>query len=155
MPSGRGIKLRPGKKKMTIPTSPAASEKPVVLVVEDDPMVRMFSVCLAEDAGFAAIAATNADEALGILEAQNRIQVVFTGIEMRGAMDGIRLAALVSLRWPTIGLLITSSELAVMDRDLPERSLFLCRPYLVHQVAASLKSLLVSSPDVRLASDRL
>jgi two-component system, response regulator PdtaR len=63
-----------------------------VLVVEDDFLARLHAVTLVEDAGFTAIEASNADEAIAILERRKDIRVVFTDIDMPGAMDGLRLA---------------------------------------------------------------
>ena len=53
--------------------------KPIVLVVEDDAMQRLLAVTVVEDAGFEAIEADNADEAIDILESQNEIRIVFYG----------------------------------------------------------------------------
>jgi CheY-like chemotaxis protein len=125
---------------MPVPT-PANNISPLILVVEDDPMTRMLAVCLAEDAGFKTIAASNADAALKLLEIKNDIRVVFTDIEMPGSMNGMQLATLISQRWPAIGLLLTSGTLNVKAEDLPERSAFVNKPYLVQEVVANLQRL--------------
>jgi CheY-like chemotaxis protein len=72
----------------------------VVLVVEDEPFVRMDAVDIVEEAGFIAAEATNADEAMRILETNPDIRIVFTDIDMPGSMDGIKLAFAVCDRWP-------------------------------------------------------
>ena len=64
----------------------------VVLIVEDEALVRMTAVDIIEEAGFEVLEATNADEAILLLEARREITVVFTDIEMPGSMDGLRLA---------------------------------------------------------------
>ena len=64
-----------------------------VLVVEDDPLVLLSAVAMIEDAGYDVLEATNADEAIALLEAHPQIRVVFTDIEMPGSMDGLKLAA--------------------------------------------------------------
>ena len=64
----------------------------VILVVEDDPIIRMGALELVAEAGFAAIEAGNADEAIRILEARSDIHLVFTDVGMPGTMDGIKLA---------------------------------------------------------------
>jgi CheY-like chemotaxis protein len=81
--------------------------KPIVLVVEDDAMQRLLAVTVVEDAGFEAIEADNADEAIDILESQNEIRIVFTDIEMPGSMDGMKLAAVVRDRWPPVQIIVT------------------------------------------------
>jgi CheY-like chemotaxis protein len=57
----------------------------VVLIVEDEALVRMTAV-MVEEAGFEVLEATNADEAIRLLEARRDITVVFTDIEMPGSM---------------------------------------------------------------------
>ena len=79
-----------------------SGQKAVVLVVEDEPLLRMAATCLVEDAGFEAIEASNADEAILILEARTDIHIVFTDIDMPGSMDGLKLAEAVRGRWPPI-----------------------------------------------------
>src|SRR5277367_2584044 len=80
----------------------------VVLVVEDEPLMLMDALDLVTDAGFEAIGAKNADEAIRILENRNDIRVVFTDVNMPGSMDGIKLAHAVRNRWPPIEIIVTS-----------------------------------------------
>jgi len=61
-------------------------ERPVVLVVEDEPLIRLDAVSMIEDAGFEVVEAANADEALSILETRNDIRIVFTDVHMPGSM---------------------------------------------------------------------
>jgi CheY-like chemotaxis protein len=82
--------------------------RPVVLVVEDDFLIRMNAAGMIEDAGFDAVEAANADEAIVILEARLDIRVVFTDIQMPGSMDGLKLAAAIRGRWPPIKIVATS-----------------------------------------------
>jgi CheY-like chemotaxis protein len=79
-----------------------ATERPVVLVVEDDFLIRMHAAETIEDAGFEVVEASNADEAVTILEARLDIAVVFTDIRMPGSMDGLKLARAARDRWPPI-----------------------------------------------------
>jgi two-component system, response regulator PdtaR len=65
----------------------------VVLVVEDETLVRMFMADFLDEAGFKVFEAVNADEALTVLKARPDVQVVVTDIEMpAGSMNGLRLA---------------------------------------------------------------
>ena len=77
-----------------------ASTRQVVLIVEDEALVRMIAVDMIEEAGFEILEAANADEAILLLEARRDITVLFTDIEMPGSMDGLRLAQAVRGRWP-------------------------------------------------------
>src|ERR1700679_1991409 len=82
--------------------------KPIVLIVEEDALIRMSAVHMIEDAGYAVVEACNADEAIGILERQSNIGVVFTDINMSGSMDGLKLAHAIRNRWPPIHLIVAS-----------------------------------------------
>ena len=101
----------------------------IVLVVEDDPMLLMHAVDVIEGAGFETVIASNADEAVAILEARADIRIVFTDIDMPGSMDGLKLAAAVRGRWPPIEIIITSGQRMPDLADLPARGFFFPKPY--------------------------
>ncbi len=83
---------------------------PVVLLVEDEPLVRMAAADDLQEAGFHVLEAANADVALAVLEAcSDNVQVLFTDIDMPGSMNGLDLAENVQQRWPHISLLISSA----------------------------------------------
>lgn len=114
--------------------------KPVVLVVEDEPILRLHAVDIVEDAGFEVLEASNADEAIEILNARGDIRVVFTDIDMPGSMDGIRLAAAIRDRWPPIELILTSGHVKLGDSDIPERGLFFSKPYRTADIQHAISS---------------
>jgi two-component system, response regulator PdtaR len=103
--------------------------KPVILVVEDEALVRMLAALVAEDNGFEALSAATADEAIKILESRSDIRLVFTDVSMPGSMNGLKLAHAVRGRWPPVELLVTSALSNVTAKDLPERGRFLAKPY--------------------------
>jgi CheY-like chemotaxis protein len=80
----------------------AVAKRPIVLVVEDDFLLRMDAVDIVRNAGFEAVQAANADEAIAIIEADPNIHVVFTDVQMPGTMDGLKLARFIRDRWPPI-----------------------------------------------------
>ena len=80
----------------------------LVLIVEDDYLVRQNAVFLLEEAGFDTLEAACADEAIALLEARQDIRIVFTDINMPGSMDGLALAQAVRRRWPPVELVLTS-----------------------------------------------
>jgi CheY-like chemotaxis protein len=102
---------------------------PAVLIVEDEQLVRLSAAQMIEDAGFEAIEAANADEAIRILESRRDIRVVFTDIQMPGSMDGLKLARAVRNRWPPIKIIVTSGRQPIADHDLPEGGRFFAKPY--------------------------
>ena len=95
-----------------------------MLVVEDEPLSRMRAVKLVEDAGYIAIEASNADEAIATLEAKKDIRIVFTDIDMPGSMNGLKLARAIRDRWPPIELVLTSGHFDVSEGEIPERGRF-------------------------------
>ena len=108
---------------------PSDSKRPVVLIVEDEFLLRMDAVDMIAAAGFEVVEAANADAAIEILEARRDITVVFTDIQMPGSMDGLKLARAVRGRWPPIKIIATSGLVNVGEKDLPEGGRFLLKPY--------------------------
>jgi CheY-like chemotaxis protein len=100
----------------------------VVLVVEDEPFVRLFGADLLEQAGFAVLQASNADEALHLLETHPEVRVVFSDVEMPGSLDGLGLARCICQRWPQIGIVLTSGHRIRMEM-IPQEGKFLAKPY--------------------------
>jgi CheY-like chemotaxis protein len=117
------------------------AKRPVVLIVEDEFLLRMDAVDMIAGAGFEVLEAANADEAIDILESRRDITVVFTDIQMPGSMDGLKLARAVRGRWPPIKIVATSGHLDVRETDLPEGGRFLPKPYSVVQVTGVLREL--------------
>jgi CheY-like chemotaxis protein len=119
----------------------ATSNRPVVLVVEDEFLVRMDAVDMIAGAGFKVIEAVNADQAIEILESRCDITVVFTDIQMPGSMDGLRLARAIRGRWPPIKIVATSGRPNLGETELPEGGRFLPKPYSLLQVTGVLHEL--------------
>jgi CheY-like chemotaxis protein len=117
------------------------TKRPVVLIVEDESLLRMDAVDMIAAAGFEAVEAANADQAIDILEARRDIAVVFTDIQMPGSMDGLKLARAVRGRWPPIKIVATSGLVNVRETDLPEGGRFLPKPYSPTEVAGMLREM--------------
>ncbi|MET4423229.1 response regulator [Bradyrhizobium sp. 956_D2_N1_5] len=124
-------------------SSANAARRPVVLIVEDEFLIRSHAAQIIEDAEFDVLEASNADEAISILEARSDIAVLFTDIQMPGSMDGLKLAAAVKGRWPPIKIVATSGFVNVRPNDLPEGGRFLAKPYHPAQLMATLRELTV------------
>jgi CheY-like chemotaxis protein len=116
----------------------ATRKRPVVLIVEDEFLLRMDAVDMIASAGFDTLEAVNADDAIEILETRPDIAVVFTDIQMPGSMDGLKLARAVRGRWPPIKIVATSGQVDVRAVDLPEGGRFLPKPYSPTQVTGML-----------------
>jgi two-component sensor histidine kinase/CheY-like chemotaxis protein len=112
-----------------------------VLVVEDEMILRMKAVDIVEDAGFTAIEAVNADEALAILESRSDISLLFSDIQMPGSMDGLKLAYAVHDRWPSIKIILVSGQVKLSDAEKPADSRFFGKPLEVKQMIAELQEM--------------
>ena len=107
-----------------------SEDTPVVLLVEDELLVRMAAAGDLEDAGFHVLEAANADVALAVLETcSDDVQVLFTDIDMPGSMDGLALARGVAARWPDIGLVVTSGRRLPRPDEMPQETRFLSKPF--------------------------
>jgi len=116
----------------------------VVLIVEDEVLVRMDARDIVEAAGFDALEAGSADEAIALLESHRDIEIVFTDVQMPGTMDGLKLAKAVRGRWPPIKILATSGLRSVDQRDLPAGSSFVPKPYTAAEIDGALRELIAA-----------
>jgi two-component system, response regulator PdtaR len=121
-----------------------ACSRPVVLVVEDDILLRWTATAIIEQAGFDVVEAGTGVEAMSLLEKRSDIRTVFTDVEMPGSINGLQLAHLIRTRWPSIGIMATSGQLRLREDDLPEGARFLHKPYAVEHLADALKELMQS-----------
>ena len=116
--------------------------RPAVLVVEDEPVIRLNAMDMVEAAGCEAIGALDADEAVRLLEDRTDIRVVFTDVHMPGSMDGLGLMRLVKDRWPSVPVLVASGITSIAPGDLPRGVHFFTKPYLPLQIEAALRQLI-------------
>jgi CheY-like chemotaxis protein len=100
-----------------------------VLVVEDELLVRMGLVDDLEEAGFKAVEAGSAFDAIRVLESRSDIRVVFTDIEMPGTIDGLALSHYVRHRWPPTIIVISSGKRRPSPDELPANVEFISKPY--------------------------
>jgi CheY-like chemotaxis protein len=114
----------------------------VVLVVEDEMLLRMRAVDMVEDAGFTPVAAMDADEAVAILESRSDIALLFTDIQMPGSMDGLGLAHAVHERWPPIKIILVSGQLCPAKVDIPADSRFFGKPLEAREMIAEMQTMI-------------
>jgi two-component system, response regulator PdtaR len=114
-------------------------KRAIVLIVEDEALLRMAAVDFIRQAGFETIEARNADEAIAILETRDDVRIVFTDIDMPGSMDGLKLAMAVRGRWPPIEIIVTSGKYNLRPDQLPTRGEFIGKPYSERDVVAALR----------------
>lgn len=111
---------------------------PTMLIVEDEPLIRMCAVDFAEEAGYDAREAKDAGEALAILESGEEIAVLFTDISLPGPMDGLTLAEQVTQRWPEIRIVVASGALGGIDPAIVPDACRLPKPYDFRQFSEAL-----------------
>lgn len=115
----------------------------VVLVVEDSALIRISAVELVTSAGYLALQAGDADEAIAILEGRTDIDLVFTDVQMPGTMDGIKLSHFIRNRWPPVKLIVASGAAILEQSSLPEGSRFFSKPYDEHTIIEAMALLLL------------
>jgi CheY-like chemotaxis protein len=114
----------------------------VVLIVEDDMMLRMRAVDMVGDAGYTPLEALDAAEAVAILESRSDVALICTDIQMPGQMDGVGLAHAVHARWPAIKIIVVSGQLKPQNLDLPPHSRFLGKPLDAGEVIAEMRDMI-------------
>ncbi len=112
-----------------------------VLVVEDEPLIRLGLASLMEEAGFDALEASSADEAIRIIERDPSLSVIITDVDMPGSMDGIRLAHFVRNRWPPIQFVVISGKVDVVPGELPAGARFFTKPAQENALIAAVREL--------------
>jgi CheY-like chemotaxis protein len=101
----------------------------VILLVEDEPLVRLVAADLLADSHFQVIEAADAEEALTVLKAGVAVDVLVSDVEMPPGIDGFELAWEVHRRWPSVAILIASGRQWPAAGDLPPGAGFLAKPY--------------------------
>ena len=90
-----------------------------ILVVENEAIVRLELVAQLTDLGLKVLVASDADEAIDLLDSHQEIELLLTDVTMPGSMDGVRLAHHVRKRWPPIKIVVTSGRPGTKLSDLP------------------------------------
>jgi two-component system, response regulator PdtaR len=121
---------------------PASDSHPKVLVVEDEALLLYSISDDLRDAGFEVLEASDAGEAIRLLDANPEIRLLFTDIDMPGQMDGLKLSAVVRDRWPPVRIIITSGKQAPAEGNIPQDGLFLPKPYTPASVVAAMSAML-------------
>ena len=106
-----------------------SSSARVLLVVDDEPLLRLIASSALEDEGSTVYVAGNCDQALDELARHPEIQLLFTDVNMPGSRNGIALAEEAIARRPDLKLIVTSGRQVISDDNLPDYGTFLPKPY--------------------------
>ncbi|MDB5585936.1 MAG: response regulator receiver protein [Devosia sp.] len=115
---------------------------PAILVVEDEFLILSATAYDLRDAGFTVFEASNADDAIELLEAHGEIRILFTDVDMPGSMDGLKLSAAVRERWPPTLIIVTSGKTLVGRAKLPVGGRFFPKPYSTGKIASAMQEML-------------
>ena len=118
---------------------------PAMLIVEDEPFIRMAAADIVSDIGVTPYEAADAGEALDLLGAHPEIGLLFTDVNMPG-MDGIALARRARGLRPDTSVIVTSGRRAIPAEQLPKDGTFLPKPYGSEQLANAVEQTLRRGP---------
>jgi two-component system, response regulator PdtaR len=121
-------------------------KRPVVLLVEDEPLVRLTQVDILREAEFWVVEAQDADEAFDILKRRPDITAVLTDVDMPGSIDGLEFARLVRQGWPEVGVLVISGKTAPGPGELPLGADFLHKPVRPAALIKALEEVMAIKP---------
>lgn len=116
-----------------------AGDKPVILVVEDEILIRLDLADILRDAGYAVLEAADADEALTLIRAHAAINLVITDVRMPGERDGLDLAREIRARWAGMPVVIASGHWEDDGEQLADG--LLPKPYTSEQILSLTKEL--------------
>ena len=103
--------------------------RPLALVVDDDPLVRIDLVDMLGEFGFDVVEADCVSAALAYLqESGERVSFLLTDVQMPGSRNGVTLANHVSFIWPHIRILVTSGVSRPVAGELPVEVQFITKP---------------------------
>jgi CheY-like chemotaxis protein len=101
----------------------------VILVVEDEPVLRFILVEELQEAGYEVFAAADAGQAIEILERNLDIRLLLTDIDLLATGEGVELAKLVRDRWPPIRIILTSGNWTLQQSELTYAERFIPKPH--------------------------
>jgi CheY-like chemotaxis protein len=128
---------------------PGESHKPVILLVEDDVLVRFTTADILREAGFDVLEAVDSSEALALLTTGHPLDLVITDIRMPGRMDGLQLASVIKSTRPNLPIALLSSHL---DHPRHDADIFVAKPYDPGELVGVVKRLIGAEWRIKLAS---
>lgn len=113
------------------------AQKPVILVVEDEPDERFLAATMLEETGFVVIEAETAERALAILnDRADEVSVVFSDVRTPGPIGGFELARIIGVTWPRVRVLLTSGDAGDQPSDLRMSATFIPKPWRAGDILA-------------------
>ncbi len=116
-----------------------------VLVVEDEPILRLDAISMVQKAGFEAVEALSSADAIQLLEERLDIRLVYMDLDMPRSRKGIEIAAAIRKRWPPIEIILTAAYFTRDSVELPERAEFYSKPIDHNEVIAAMQRLIAAN----------
>jgi CheY-like chemotaxis protein len=120
-----------------VPAEVVALRDPVLLVVEDEVLIRLSTSDFLRNEGFTVLEAGSAREALTVLKARSDVSVVVTDIHMSGALEGVHLIREIRKSFPAVKIIMAS---AYQISEPVEAAI--TKPYSLERLLSVIKSLL-------------
>jgi CheY-like chemotaxis protein len=130
-------------------SGPGESHKPVILLVEDDVLVRFTTADILREAGYDVLEAVDSAEALALITTGHPLDLVISDVRMPGRMNGVQLASVVKATRPNLPVALLSSHLDAPEHDADE---FIAKPYDPDQLVEVVKRLIGAEWRSNLAS---
>jgi two-component system, response regulator PdtaR len=108
---------------------------PVVMIIDDEELVRAVAVEYFQDQGLKVVEAENADRAFALLNRRSDVRLLFTDINMPGSIDGLALAREVHRRWPQMLIMLTTGRGGLPKKAIPDDGEFAPKPYVFEKLA--------------------
>jgi two-component system, response regulator PdtaR len=111
-----------------------------ILLTEDEPVIRLGTSAMLEDAGYRVLEAGDASEALVLLSQHPEISLVLTDVQMPGAIDGLALVCIIQADYPKIRSIVTSGRSGSPEARQCGAAKFLPKPYTARTIQAAVTS---------------
>ena len=121
---------------------PAQDQRPVIVLVDEEPTIREATIRHLQEASFEVVAATDSDEALALLEKLAGVHALVTDAHLPGRIDGFELAAMARRRWPDLAVVMMSGHSDATSGPVPEGGEFVAKPYLSTHLVPTLNRLI-------------
>lgn len=125
-------------------TSPQTNRAPVILLVDDEALLRMLAADYFEEAGYEVLEAANGEEATSIMRRRSDVAAVVTDVQMPGQPDGFALSHIVRELCPGCAIVVVSGRAAPAPGDMADRARYVPKPYRGAEVVRIVSEMLAS-----------
>ena len=137
----------------TIEALPRLAQGETVLIVDDEPTVRMLVADILEDLGYTSIEAGDSAAGLKVLQSDVRVDLLVTDVGLPGGMNGRQMADAARVSRPDLRVLFITgyAENAVLGNGhLAPGMAVLTKPFAIESMAARIRSMIEAAREARL-----